>query len=130
MKIEHFLKEYYLHDSVVEKMVYSSSENFLTIHLELCNYLQSNYSEGDLEIIKGTLQFTVIGKLVTNFSFEDLNWSENVDGEILAFNQVNTKSTGLNNVLKMVIQLDDYQKKEKKILTVQFTSDQVSWNPA
>jgi len=51
------LQEYYLHDSLIEEVLYLPAERRVEIRIELCNWLQLGYRESDPETLKVCLVF-------------------------------------------------------------------------
>lgn len=49
--------KYNFHDSLIQHIEYFSSKKKLIINIELCNWCQSFYTEGEPEIKKGKLIF-------------------------------------------------------------------------
>lgn len=49
--------KYNFHDSFIQHIEYFSSKKKLIINIELCNWCQSFYTEGEPEIKKGKLIF-------------------------------------------------------------------------
>ncbi|WP_139489613.1 hypothetical protein [Brevibacillus dissolubilis] len=58
MKILEFIKTYYLHDSIVEKLTFCQSEQQLELAVEMCRWQQTFFQEGEPEMQLGRLIFS------------------------------------------------------------------------
>lgn len=92
------LDKYNLHDSLVNNIQYDNIEKKLIIDIELCNWLQSDYTEGESEMMNGTIEFTGI----SNYYHEPTNMSFDSD-EILSIETLadtNSKDEKIKIVLR------------------------------
>lgn len=62
MKISEMVNKYNFHDSIVEDIRFLHDERKLMIKVELCNWRQTSYKDGDTEIIEGNLVFSDVKK--------------------------------------------------------------------
>ena len=56
------INKYDLHDSLIENIKYLQHEKKLMIEIELCNWKQSSYHDGEPEMLKMLIGFTGVKK--------------------------------------------------------------------
>ncbi len=49
MTVQEFCRKYYLHDSLLEKVEFDNYNKTLTFWVSFCEFMQSNYKNGDFE---------------------------------------------------------------------------------
>ena len=63
---------------------WSATGRSTSTSIELCNYMQPSYRDGDPEMVTGTIVFSRVSRIESRPSLEGLEWGEDrVDGEIL-----------------------------------------------
>ncbi len=90
MSINEFLRKYYLHDSLVDKVEHDKVNNKVLINIDLCNWLQNDYSKGDSEMIKGVLEFCNISNYYSEpanmiFDSDEIITVDIVENELIKF---------------------------------------------
>ena len=65
MKINEFINNYNLHDSILEKAINNSNDNTLEMEIELCNWKQSSFVEGQPEMLKLNFIFKGVSMFCT-----------------------------------------------------------------
>jgi hypothetical protein len=102
------ISKYYLHDSLVEDIRYLQDEKKLKLEIELCNWRQPSYQDGEPEILKLDFIFTD----VTKFEMEPETMLFESD-EILEISSTITDVFG-NEAIKMVLRGEE----EVKIVNI------------
>lgn len=82
MTIDEFFEHYHFHDSGVNNIIYDAEVKKLHLDIDLCNYEQEGYQEGDPEVSPATLVFTDIENFQSDPQLSLVNFSENEWGEI------------------------------------------------
>ena len=108
MSLQQFFEQLYLHDSVVDRLEYLPHEQKLTLSLDLCNYMQDGYQEGEPENIPGTLTFTEVSEFTTDpdkyhyaFSFaETISSGSHLIASEIAISAVLKSSNSLSIILR------------------------------
>ena len=63
MKIEDFVKTYYLHDSLLENVIFDKASNKVTLYVDFCYWLQKDYEEGPQETGRIFIEFSNVSSL-------------------------------------------------------------------
>lgn len=96
------LRKYIWHDSLVENIEYDNESSTVNICVELGNWRQENYMEGEPETLKCILKFTGI----TSFCYEPQKLSFN-DDEILCFEVVEKLNRNVEKIKLVMLGLKD-----------------------
>ncbi|MDO4941132.1 MAG: hypothetical protein Q4E33_05530 [Erysipelotrichaceae bacterium] len=94
MKINEFYKNYEFHDSLINNIKFNQEKGTLSINIELCNYEQKYYKEGDDEII------------IIDVIFKGCKSYDSLVGELDAYSILDTVLNNDNQITFNV--LDDF----------------------
>lgn len=126
MRLSEFFEHYNLHDSVAEALRFVPAEQLLTMNLELCNFMQQSFREGDPEIIGGQLTFRGVDKVE---AVPDLSlFSMETDAQILEAGPIST-GTAVPIKVRMVLESADYKNKRSQWFALEFPTSDVEWKP-
>lgn len=114
MKIVEFLENYNLHDSVVESITFYQNEKRVVMDMDLCNWLQSFYEDGDPEIKVGQLEFTEVISFKTEPKVFTINSNEIIDVSVLRIGSE-------NETIKFVLT------SEEDVIIVEIEAEGVDW---
>lgn len=95
MTIEELNNKYYFHDSMITNINYLAGEKILIILMDLCNWAQENYKEGEPELLK------------LEIIFEGIEEYDGITGEIDYFSIFKTDVE--NGKLHLLIEDDFHQ---------------------
>lgn len=124
MTVREFLSRFRLHDSGVNWIEYRPAAQLLHMAIELCNYDQPDFRDGDPERVVGKLEFLDVRDYAAEPAADAFAWSNKVDGEIL---RCELDTTGETDALKMVVQVVNYPEKKRDILVLRFRPASVRW---
>ena len=62
MTLHDFTENYYLHDSLLDKIVYSESEHTLVLYVDFAFWMQKNYQENEPEVGPIEIRFSGVEK--------------------------------------------------------------------
>jgi hypothetical protein len=128
MDIKSFLDSYELHDSGIDNINFSKAEQTLSFLVELCNFMQHDYREGDETPQKGNLTFHSVKKLDSSVPLESIIWDESISGECLSCKLINIDENG-SFELKILIKLYDFKNNSDNLLIIGLTADNLIWSP-
>lgn len=127
MRPSELKKSLSLHDSVVKSVEHDAKANTVRIHLDLCNYAQAGYQEGQPELVAGTLEFSGISRVEANPDLAHFTWAEDqLDGEVLEVKPLSAQAAGEDGV-ELVIHTTDYRTRGRDILLLRILGGQVRW---
>lgn len=114
-----------LHDSVVQRIEHAAGA--VRIRLDLCNYAQAGYQEGDPEMVSGTLSFSGVSRVEAKPDLASFAWAEDqLDGEILEVKPLPASETREDGV-ELVIHTTDYRTQARDILLLRIFGGEVTW---
>lgn len=114
-----------LHDATVLNVEYDQQNQNLKLYLEISNFLQANYKEGDPEILTGALIFRSVTLSQELRSFiEIVNSKENADIEILR-NKVHEVDDSIATEINMCMR--NYSKREDLYSNLNIVSKTYEW---
>ncbi|TKD02444.1 hypothetical protein [Polyangium fumosum] len=117
-----------LHDSVVNSVVWDSSNGELRLRVELGNYNQVGYDASkDPEIIEGTLAFYGVSDLRYEPEEAFTIWNQQIDGEIV---ETTAESDGARGArLRILIVVIEYGSNRSTPYIFEFTTTGADWTP-
>jgi hypothetical protein len=115
-----------LHDSVVNQYRYNPDDSTLCFLLELCNFMQPRYEEGDPENICGRLIFSGVRDRSSDPEAARADW-RNAGAQIL--NASLTPNESGEYEVEMVLQVSDYIKNSENIIVLRFRAEDAEWIP-
>ncbi len=127
MRPSELFKNLYFHDSPVDALVYSPENRDLRLKIDLCNFMQEDYQEGEPDFLEGEL--TIRGIKAISFDPEPLQIVENgsIGGEILRFDaQENTSQDEFEDIC-LVLEVSDYPAKTHTTVAIEMTASEVEW---
>lgn|SRR5690606_35690137 len=126
MKISEFFKNFSLHDSGIDRIVYFSDEKRMVVHLELCNYMQAGYQEGELELVPGHLEFLDVSGLDVDPPLSTIDW-EIMSGEISSGGHVAERDRDDYQAAEFLIHVTNFRTHENTLYTIRFLCRDVVW---
>jgi hypothetical protein len=116
-----------LHDSGVDRVEYSKQERTVRLKMDLCNYDQPGYQEGDPEIVPGTLTFSDVARVESKPELGSLVWVEDqFDGELLQAEPLVSASPEEDGVA-LLIHTMDYRTHARDVLELRIFGGDVTW---
>ncbi len=113
-----------LHDSVVNKYTYNSDDKRLCLLLELCNFMQPWYKEGEPENLCGQFVFSGVRKRRSEPEVAFVDWN-NADGQILDISLTPNKRGEYE--VEMVLEISDYVRHSEDIFVARFEAENFEW---
>jgi len=116
-----------LHDSGVQSISYAAGEGIVRVRVDLCNYAQPGYREGEPELVPGTLEFTGVSRVEAKPELASFAWAEDqLDGEILEVKPLPAPAPTEDGV-ELVIHTMDYRTRARDILLLRIFGGEVKW---
>lgn len=110
MRISQFLKNYILHDSSIDEILYDSITQSCKFKIELCNWMQEGYKDDEPETIYGRLHLLGVTKFKTDppsFLFTEDN---NIYATIVSFDSLPTEK---DESIKIISTVFDGRREER-----------------
>ena len=121
---------YYLHDSVVSWLRYSAKDEQLVIQIELSNWMQAWFMDGDQEQIPGRLIFSGVRQVESNLDLKTFAESrEYLSGRVLDADYVPDNDRDELEAGKITVSWFDHRSQTEKIMIIEFLAANVEWNP-
>jgi hypothetical protein len=129
MEISKFFETFTLHDRVVNKVTSFPEEKRLKLEIELCNYDQRGFREGDPEMVSGSLVFSGVEEFKADPSIDDMQWGNEFDGEISTYGHVPERDKNGLQASEFVLYCDNYKTHNHTILILSFLASSAEWRP-
>lgn len=98
MKLAEVVDRLYLHDSVVQNVIYVPDDGTLVLTIELCNWAQPGYVDGEPEVVTRSLAFSG----VTSYRVTPDDGTVR-GGQILVARVFSSGNRGMSEALELVL---------------------------
>jgi hypothetical protein len=113
-------------DSVILRASCYPTERRLSLHVELCGFMQDGAADSDPEIIPGTLVFYEVSE--PSFDPPDAltSWSADTDGEIL---RLDATEVARGHQVVLVFKKEDYSPQRTQVCVINLVCSRAEWKP-
>ena len=130
MKVSEFFKLYILDHTSIDEIQYLSSEGLLLIHIQLVNWMQTFYEDGQLEFVNGKLVVSGVGSFTVDPLLNTLKFGEHADGEVISYGYVPERNQLDLEAGEIIMNWFDYQTRINTVVILGFLAKDVEWLPA
>lgn len=123
------VQRFTFHDSGVSSVEVSEDKKTVSFKLELGNYMQPGFKDGDPEVIIGTLLFSPVSGLEATPDLQCFQWGKNFDGEILRVSLLPNSDENTDQVIEFVIHTIEYSTRKRDVLVIKVFASDVEWIP-
>lgn len=88
MRVSQYFADYNLMHADVQKIEDLPDQHSVIIHMEIANWMQHSYADGQPEFLEGTLVLSGVEDFLSDPPLDTLVFGEHADGEIISYGYV------------------------------------------
>jgi hypothetical protein len=129
MRVSQFFADYELMHANVPKIEDLSDQHSVVIHMEIANWMQQSYKDGQPEFVEGTLVLSGIEDFLSDPPLNTLVFGEDADGEVISYGYVPERDKAGLEAGEIVMNWFDYKMRINTIVIISFLAKDAEWIP-